>query len=159
MKTRLSKRFLIGCISLAFLTSCAAPETPIPDPTSCEEVEGVCLELSWDGENCTYAGLDDFKSGPIKFFYFNESEASAYVNMQRHTGDKTIQDMIDYIGEEPDRKPIPGWATDVPGIFTNVSSGEIFSWNGVLEPGIHTMICATVMPLGVYYGDGFTVEN
>jgi len=82
MKTNLlAKLFVMGCLLFALLTGCAtaAPETPIhptttpapptatlvpptdtpvpptdtPEPTSCEEVEGNCLALSFDGENCT----------------------------------------------------------------------------------------------------------
>jgi hypothetical protein len=30
--------------------------TSTPQRSSCEEIEGICLELSFDGESCTYEG-------------------------------------------------------------------------------------------------------
>jgi hypothetical protein len=143
-------------------TSTPIPPTATSVPTPCDEVDGTCLYLYFDGENCVYEGPSEIKSGPVTFIYFNdkdESEGSSYVNMVRHTGDKTIQDMIDYIGEEPDTKHHPGWSIEIAGVFRSVRFGESHTWEGVLEPGVHTMICADVSPLGVYYGGGFTVED
>jgi len=129
------------------------------EPLSCQTVEGVCLELTFDGENCVYKGPSEIEAGPITFIYLNESEKSAYVNMLQHTGDKTIQDAIDYIGEEPSTKHHPDWTLEIPGFFRSVSAGNSYTWEGELEPGIHHMICANVTPLGVYFGGGFTVED
>ena len=96
------KRFLIRCLLLALLTGCAtaAPEiltpeptdTPVPPtatpkPASCEEVEGICLWLSFDGESCTYEGPTALKAGPVTLIFINESEDGAGVDLVRHTGD------------------------------------------------------------------------
>ena len=167
MKTRLSvKRFLIGCLLLAPLIACATatPETPTPEPkatsgpTSCEEVEGNCLWLSFDGESCTYEGPTVLKTGRVTLLFLNESKGSAGRNLVRHTGDETIQDMIDYIGEEPTTKHHPSWTREL-GTWRSVPPGESHTWEGVLESGIHTMVCARLVPLGVWHGGGFTVKD
>lgn len=185
MKTSLLwKGFLIGCFLLALLTSCATttPETPTPKPTatltlptttpipptatpvlttdspkptSCE----YCLELTFDGERCTYKGPTDLKTGPVRLLIHNESEGVAAVNLMRHTGDETIQDMIDYLGEEPSINHAPDWVYSIPGVWRAVSAGEIHIWEGVLEPGIHTMVCTRGRPFGVWFGVGLTVED
>lgn len=156
MKTSLLwKQFLMGCLLLALLTSCAAAE---PEPTSCEEVEGICMELSFDGESCTYEGPNDFKQGWVTLLFINESGGRAAVNLVRHTGDETIQDMIDLIGEEPSTAHHPGWSVEV-GTWKPIASGKSCTWKGVLEPGVHTMVCARISPLGVWHGTGLTVED
>ncbi len=183
MKTSsLWKRFLIGYLLLALLSGCAttAPETPTlhrpsvpmgeptatlvlptatPKPTSCEKVEGICLWLSFDGESCTYEGPTEFKKGGVTLLVINESAAGASVNLVRHTGDETIQDAIDHIGEEPSSKHHPSWTIEIPGVWKRVPPGESYTWEGILEPGIHTMVCARLNPFGVWFGTGLTVKD
>ena len=85
MKTGLFwKRLLIGCLLFALLTSCATaapeptatdvPPTATPEPTSCEEVEGICLELTFDGESCIYEGPTDLNPGPVTIIFHNEGD-------------------------------------------------------------------------------------
>ncbi len=40
-----------------------------------------------------------------------------------------------------------------------VSAGETFRWQGDLEPGIQTMVCARTSPLSVWFGTGLTVDD
>lgn len=182
MKTSLFwKRLLIGCLFLVLLTGCAkaAPETPTPEPTatlvpptatpapptdtpeptSCEEVEGICLLLSFDGETCTYEGPTEFRKGWVTFQFLNRSEGTAAADLLWHTGDKTIQDLIDFFGEEPSTKHHPYWTIENLGVWDYILAGESHTWEGVLEPGIHTMVCVRHTPNGVWYGGGFTVED
>ena len=156
----------IVCVLLVLLTGCAmsATETSMPEPTStpgptsCEEVEGICMKLLFDGEkNCVYNGPANLNTGPVTLIFLNESESLAAVNVMRHTGDETIQDMIDYLGEEPSTKHHPQWSEEV-GTWKIISSGKNHIWKGTLEPGIHTMVCASPK-FGGWYGGGFTVEE
>ena len=136
------------------------PPTRTPEPTSCDEVEGICLELTYDGEHCTYKGPTEFKSGTVTLLYINESDVEAYVNMVRHLEDKTVQDMIDYLGEEPSHKHYPLWSVEIQGVWYGVYIGMSHTWVGDLEPGIHTMVCVTGGPIyNVWFGGGFTVED
>jgi hypothetical protein len=135
------KRCLIGCLLLTLLTGCA-PASP---------------ELSFDGESCTYKGPTDLKTGPVKLFFLNDSGVNAVVGLLRHAGDKTIQDMIDYIGEEPSMKQSPSWGLIV--LEERVPAGTSYTWEGSLKAGIHTVVCATISPPGVWFGTGLTVED
>lgn len=172
MKTRLFwKRFLIGSLLFTSLTGCQTltpqpivtpiPPTATPGPTSCDEVDGNCSELYFDGEKCTYKGPTELKSGSFTLLFFNEmSEGEAAVNFLRHIGDKTIQDAIDYIGEEPSRKPQPNWARGM-GTWNRIPAGEMSYWEGNLEAGTYHMICARLEPLPIsgWFGTGLIVED
>ena len=120
-------------------------------------MEGNCLELSFEGERCTYNGPSDLETGPVTLIFLNESGGRAAVNLMRLLGDKTIQDMIDSIGEEPSHDVAPMWANSV-NTWQVIRSGEVYTWEGGLKPGIHTMVCASPQ-YGVWYGSGFTVED
>jgi hypothetical protein len=161
------KRLLIGCILLTPIAGCVTATsktvtvspTDTPELTSCEEVEGICLELTFDGESCTYEGPTLFKSGPVTLLFLNESEGFAAVDLLRHNGDQSIQDMIDYFGEEPSTKHHPSWSTEFLDVWGYIESGNIRIWRGALEPGIHTMVCVKQIPNGVWFGTGLTVED
>ena len=126
--------------------------TPTPGPTACNEVEGVCLLITFDGKDCTYSGPTEIKSGQVTFIALNNSEGIVQVNMGRHDEGKTVQDMIDYIEEEHFWQP--GWLRSMA--FFNAYPGKSYSWSGLLEPGIHTMVCKVGDD---YFGGAFTVVD
>ena len=145
-----TSRGLVLAVVVLILGACAAGD---------EGVEAGLLRLTFDGESCTYEGPTTHTAGPAVLVFLNESEGRAAVNLVRHTGDETIQDAIDYIGEEPTTRNAPSWTTDVRGVWRPVPAGESFRWEGDLEPGIHVMVCARWSPLGVWFGTGLTVEG
>lgn len=147
---------VVIAIGLPLLLGCAAP-TPTPSPTPTRG-EARLLQLTFDGESCTYEGPTALTAGPVELIFRNESEGTAAVNLVRHTGDETIQDMIDYIGEEPTTRHHPSWTVEL-GTWEIVSPGERARWEGDLEPSIYTMVCARISPLGVWFGTGLTVED
>jgi hypothetical protein len=68
--------------TVTFAAPTAVPETGTPEPTatlapptdtprekSCEDVEGNCLELTFDGEGCTYEGPTDLKPDLSRSFF------------------------------------------------------------------------------------------
>lgn len=169
------KQFMIGCLFFALLTSCATaapeptatdiPPTVTPITTSCEEVEGICLELSFDGESCTYEGPTDLKPGPVTIIFHNESDDWAGANLMRLLGDKTLEDLVYYHGLEDE----PGthhaskeWTITSPGIWKEIEPGESHFWEGDLETGIHAWLCVSTPawpePLGVWLGNSWTIE-
>jgi hypothetical protein len=135
---------------MLFLVGCGASQTD-------EVVEDGILQLTFDGESCTYEGPTTLKAGPVTLLFLNESEEVAQVSLMRHTGDETIQDMIDYFGEEP-LSP-PPWVVHIRDAEKVVNAAESHTWEGVLEPGIHTMLCFGGTPYGEWIGGGFTVEE
>jgi len=121
-------------------------------------IENRVLRLTFDGESCSYEGPTVLKAGPVTLLFFNESKGMAAVNLVMHTGDETIQDAIDYIGEEPTTKHAPSWTRDL-GTWKGVPPGERLTWEGDLEPGIYHMVGARLTPFGVWFGIGLTVED
>ena len=153
-------------------TSTPLPPTETPLPTSCKVVDGNCLELTFDGESCTYEGPTDLKLGPVTLIFHNESDEWAETNMIRILGDKTLQDVILRVGEEPSEHEAahiwrwfaPSWWFTIPGVDKReLGAGESQFWEGVLEPGIHALFCVRhppyPEPLGVWLAGGFTVGN
>ena len=116
------------------------------------------LQLTFDGESCTYEGPTELTAGPVELLFHNESEGRAAVNLVRHTGDETIQDIIDYIGEEPTTKHHPSWTVEL-GTWRIIGPDETHRWEGELEPAIHHMVCARLSPIGAWFGTGLTVRD
>lgn len=186
------RQFAIGCLLLVLLPGCAAPvqetpttvptltlaaptqtlvpatspsvtETNTPKPTSCESVEGICLTLNFNGESCAYTGPTELKPGPVTLIFQNKSDGWAATNLISLMGDKTLQDVIEYNGEEPSTKHAPSWSVSVPDVWKEIEAGESRIWKGSLEPGIHALVCARTPPwpesIGVWLGTGLTVED
>lgn len=136
-------------------TSTSIPATSASESRYCEDVSGNCISLYFDGESCIFDSPVEIKTGTVTLIFINESEGLAAVNLMRHNEDKTIQDMIDiFEEEEPSTKHAPGWVHSL-GPWYSTPSGERDVWEGVLEPGIHTIVCGQLSPFGVWYGGGF----
>ena len=91
------------------------------------------LLLTFDGDSCTYSSLTLLKAGPVTLIFFNESQRRGIANLVRHTGDETIQDMIDTFEEEPALGHSPGWTKPIRGAGRGVPPGESHTWEGALE--------------------------
>lgn len=168
------KPLVIFGVMFVLLTGCgtAPPETPTLEPTtilvpptnthepiSCDAVQGVCIELTFDGDSCLYEGPISIESGPIAFIYQNESEVFAATNLVKITDGKTLQDHIDHIGDEPSEALKPDWAVEIPGVFAEIEPGESHFWEGVLDPGIYDSVCFRFEPWGVWRGSDLIVED
>jgi hypothetical protein len=61
-RQKLSQQVMGALLITLLLVGCGAsiatpiPPTDTPEPTSCEEVEGNCFMIFFDGENCMYMG-------------------------------------------------------------------------------------------------------
>jgi hypothetical protein len=160
-----------------FGTGLTVGDTPIPptakpvvpadplEPTSCEEEEVTCLELTFDGESCTYEGPTLLKPGPVMLYFHNDSEGPAGMNLGKHTGDETIQDYIDYRGEEPWTEKGPSWVLPL-GVYRRVPASGSQRWEGDLEPGTYSMVCVELPREGTFggtyttwFGTGLTIED
>ena len=154
------KKF-VAIISLLFfallMTACGSGDEAVSDGE---------LLLTFDGDSCTYEGPTLLKAGPVTLVFFNESEGGAGVYLVRHTGEETIQDAIDYIGEEPSSQSYhlvhgdaPTWVSPVQNLWRPVSSGESNTWEGDLEQGIYHMVCERSAPPATWFGTGLTVVD
>jgi len=167
MKTSVLLKLLpAGYIILAIVAGCATatPETPAtpvlptrtPAPASCEELEGTCLNLTFDGEGCIYEGPTEVASGPVSLLFHNMSDEFAAVNLLMLLDGKTIEDVIEYSGEEPTTKHHPPWSREL-GTYKATAAGRNRHWKGELEPGEYFMVCAGFSS-GVWLGTGLTVK-
>jgi len=163
MKKSHRKRLVIALIFLALITGCSTALTATPTqetidlPSSCEEVEGNCIELTFLGESCVYEGPEILENGNITLIFSNESDMPYAANLIRLLENKTYQDLIDYQGEEPSSKVAPRWSSQYPGLLEFVGSGKKQIWTGDLESGIHALVC--LGSDGVWLGGGFTVVD
>jgi len=144
-----------------YLTAEVATPIPTytPEPGSCDEMEGECVELSYDGQSCTYEGPTLLKVQTITFLFHNDSNEDVVFGIFGHTHNKTIQDMIDFLGEEP--SPIenkPAWTERITP-WAPIWPGRSYTWKGVLEPGIYSILCIRLTPYGTWFGTGLTVEE
>ena len=138
-------------ILAVFIAGCADSDTPV-------EVGVRTLELTFHGDSCTYEGPTEILPGPVELVFKNNGEGFAAVNFLKNLEGKTIQDVIDYIGEEPTTKHHPSWTQEL-GSWKLIQTGEQHKWEGELDEGIYHMVCANMMPFGVWFGTGITVEN
>ena len=150
---------ITGCTSSQPMpTNTSPPPTPEPTSTSISPTPPL-IQLTFDGESCTYEGPTSLKAGPVTLLFLNESEGFAAVDLLKHNGDQTIQDMIDYFGEEPSTKHHPSWSTEFLDVWGYIEAGKSRTWRGGLESGIHTIVCVKQIPNGVWFGTGLTVEE
>jgi hypothetical protein len=128
------------------------------------------LRFTYDGESCTYEGPTEASAGPVTIEIVNETEGvpadKTYtivrVNLMRHTGNQTAQDMIEYLGPEPSLKHQPLWVSNPQPVpwESPAFPGKTVIWEGDLEPGTYSLICATTQPaFGVWFGTGLIVED
>jgi len=105
------------------------------------------------GNQCTNRG-----NSPL--FFFNNSEISGNVGLFRLQKDKTYQDWIYYIGEEPSPKHHPMWSSE-QGAWRKESNpvlpGEVYIWDGALVFGDHALVCTRAEPHGAWNGGWFSV--
>ena len=119
-------------------------------------MQGNCLELTFDGENCIYEGPAEQKTGPTTVLFINQSEKLAFIALGKHTGNETLKDTIDYWEEGP-KHGHPSWAEWV--FEEDASAGNSDSWQGNLESGTYFLTCSQGLPYKWWLGVGFTVEN
>ena len=99
-------------ILVLFLVGCGASEAE------------TTLQLTFDGESCTYEGPTTLKAGLVTLLFLNESDGWAGTNLVMPLGDKTLQDLIDLFGEEPSQQHAPSWSFSIPGVWKEINAGE-----------------------------------
>lgn len=117
------------------------------------------LLLTFDGDSCIYEGPALLKVGPATLHFKNQSEEIATAGLMRHAGDETIQDMIEFLGEDPLTEDLPPWAHgQTPP--KSVAPGEGASWDLAMGEGIYSMACFSAKPpYPMWFGTGLTVVN
>jgi hypothetical protein len=138
-------------------TDTPAPTVAAPETATTAATAAQVLRLTFDGETCTYEGPTEPQPGPVELIYVNDSEGEAWVALNRHNGDETIQDAIDHFGPSPSPTPCPYWKTDVA--RSSAAPGDTYRWEGDLQAATHHLVCYRNPPLEVWFGTGLTVEE
>jgi hypothetical protein len=141
-------------------TTTTEPTTTTTEPTTTTvAVEVLLLRLTFDGESCIYEGPTVLTAGPVELVFLNESERWATADISRLTGNKTVEDMIEYMGDPPSPYE-PPWAERVTH-WHPVNTGKTSTWEGNLEAGIHITSCIELFSgggSGAYFATELTVE-
>jgi hypothetical protein len=143
----------------AATTTVESTTTTTTEPTTTEAVEVLLLRLTFDGEHCIYEGPTVLAAGPVELVFVNEGERFAQGDIFRLTGNETLQDMIDYMGDPP--SPFePPWVEHVNS-YHPTNAGKNYTWEGNLEAGINITMCIDIVGgggYGAYFATGLTVE-
>ncbi len=126
--------------------------------TTARVIEVPTLNLTFDGDSCTYEGPTELAPGFVRLMFYNDSAVTAAVNFAQLLGDKTIQDAFEHGQPWPTKTHGPSWAREL-GTWQSVLSGASQEWVGDLDPGSYFMVCARVSPLSVWFGTGLTVAG
>ena len=138
-------------------TATPVPPTEVPKPSSCEEVDGNCLVVTFDGENCAFSGDLVYTSGPMTFIFINELDNLAMLAIGKHDGGETLQDTAEFLGPEPGYKGWPSWVEYYQWVDASANKSDI--WQDDLTPGVYPLACRHENSQKTWFGDGFTVEN
>jgi hypothetical protein len=128
------RAFTVLFVLALAMAACGDGDQPVSDAS---------MQLTFDGDACTYEGPTPLRAGPAALVFRNTSDGRAGVNLLRHRGDETIQDAIDYLGEQPSSKHGDSWMEEV-GTWRGTLPGESHTWEGNLKPGSHSMVCASI---------------
>ena len=133
-------------VALAFVTG---------DGTEVVGSDSRLLQLTFDGEQCTYEGPSELSAGEVEIVYHNESSEVIWFDFARLDEGRTTQDIIDYI--EDGTFDAPSWTVQVWNqgrISANASSIPTMR---TVAPGLHALVCGTWTPYQGYFGSGLTV--
>jgi hypothetical protein len=179
------KQILLVCLALVLLTGCAAAETANPEPTftplpptsipeptvtplpptatleprSCEDVDGNCIDVSFDGEECTYSGPEFVQPGPVMFVYHNQSGGVTGMVLGRLEEGKTWDDVLDGLGPPGTERtvvlPFLIWMMEL-----ETQSGESSAQEMDITAGTYYWVCyKDAWPIPVWAGATLIVEN
>jgi len=139
---------LVGCLSLALLTGCAAalPESPTPEPN-------VLFEVTLDEGECTFSGPSEVTTGRIDVAFDIRGDLSFRPWVDRFVQGKTFQDFLAlYLGPEEAHLE-PTWVEHPPYVTRD---HEVWTFT-LDEPGEHAILVGSYTPWREYICGPFQV--
>ena len=138
---------IIVGVALAFVTG---------DGTRTVGGESRVLQLTFDGEQCTYEGPSVLSTGEVEITYHNRSAERVWADFSRLDEGRTIQDLLDY--NAAPNFGAPSWTTSVWSNFSLSANSSSTPKMAIVEPGLHFLTCGTWTPSYVIYsGSALTV--
>ena len=134
-------------LALAFATA---------DTTDIFGSDSRLLQLTFDGEQCSYEGPSELSVGEVEIVYHNESSDKAWFDFVRLDEGRTIQEVTADL-EDPSGVGPPTWVVTVwaqPAIARHASSVPT---TRTIEPGLHVLLCGTWTPYQGHFGSELTV--
>lgn len=124
-------------------------------------IEDPVLTLTFYGDSNIFDGSTTFKTGSVRFYFYNQSSGLASANLVKHDSGYTHQDMLNLFTNGYSTGHHPSWTTEIPGAWNIINSGANHTWTNFLTPGLYTLVSAKSSPPGVgaYYGAGLTVYD
>jgi hypothetical protein len=154
-RPRVRRGLLIGAVTVALIIIVGVALAFVTgDGTEVVGSDSRLLQLTFDGEQCTYEGPSELSAGEVEIVYHNESSEVIWFDFGRLNEGRTTQEIIDYTvdGVEP-----PSWWVRVwnqSRISANASSIPTMQ---TVAPGLHALVCGTWTPYQGYFGSELTV--
>ena len=154
---RLRRRVLVGAATAALVIIVGAAFAFVTDDsTRTVGGDSRVLQLTFDGEQCTYEGPSVLSTGEFEITFHNQSAERVWADFSRLAEDKTIQDILDY-NAAPNFGP-PSWTTSVWSHFALSPHGSSIPITRNVGPGLHFLTCGTWTPSYVIHsGSALTV--
>ena len=114
------------------------------------------VQLTFDGEQCTYEGPSVLSAGEVEIVYHNETAESAWFNFVRLDEGRTTQDMLDYAAD-PNNRGAPSWTVGVLALNLVPANSSSTPVMRTVAPGLHSLVCGQEPSFDAYFGAELTV--
>ena len=151
----MKKLLLVLLVAAALvLVACALGDSE----SLCDAEEGPCIGLRFDGDNCTFEGPTDTRTGEFTIILVNEGEGLANFELVSVDEGMTLEDLEEEVATNPRSPRPPAWISPVGIWGETVPVGETVSVKRIVLPGDYGVLCNRV-PQYAINGDGFTIES
>ena len=122
-------------------TSVPLTNTPTPWPSLCEGVEENCIEIMYEGKDCTHVGPEIVPAGQITLIFSNHTSGSiANIDLEKLDEGKTWGSMYNYMSPLPFTGSQPDWSRDVI-TATGLDPGKSTTRQKELTAGTYISVC------------------
>jgi hypothetical protein len=119
-------------------------------------VEGPCLEIRFDGGNCSHVDPEILPAGDITLIFSNYHNRDIGFDLEILDEGMTWDNMSAYMGPSPSNAFQPSWSQDVAA--AGASPGGSTSRNTTLAAGTYISVCWHNNPHLTWLGGELIVE-
>ena len=125
------------------------------DSTEVPGGDSRVLQLTFDGEQCSFEGPSKLSAGDVEFVFHNESSQATFAWFGGLDEGKTTQDIIDY--NVDGGSGAPSWTVGVWSEIRVEPNESSVPRMLTVVPGLHNFTCGTWTPYQGYNGGELTV--
>ena len=139
---------IVGVVAFVFVAN---------DGTAVAGSDSRVLQLTFDGEQCTYEGPSVLSAGDgqVEVVYHNETSEKSWFNFVWLDEGRTTQDMLDYNADNPTGPP--SWTTGVWVQNNMPANSSSIPTMRTVAPGLHWLVCGQEPSFDAYFGAELTV--